>query len=290
MLLLLLKHLHRTYILHNVSRVQSILDGLLLESNCVLIYAAPEGKSRIEVSFALDCSSSGKEEKSGEDKILTQIKFVKDMIKCWNISMNHVKDSHLVVYGDTAGKLPLDQSNKSLSDHLQELKIGKWSESRCRRMDLALKEAAKCFRSDPNEIYHLIVLITSGKQGSDNESRREGGQPEKFLESAATTTAGKKGSDNDNEEGGKGLLESVAEELFSEKIKVIVVPVGLENDFQELGLIVKRPQYLFPLSSFKDMDYDTAKKIALNIEATVGELFLFSLSCVKVNVDWKFLF
>ena len=103
-------------------------------------------------------------------------------------------------------------------------------------------------------------------------------------------TAGKQGSDKDNEERGKGLLESVAEELFSKKIKVMVVPVGLETDFQELGLIVKRPQYLFPLSSFKDMDSDTAKEIALKIEETVGELFFLSMPFVKANGDRKFLF
>ena len=184
------------------------------------------------------------------------------MKESWNISENHVKEYHLVVYGDIAGTVPHDQSTKSFYDHLRELKTGKWSESQCRRMDLALTEAAKCFRSDPNEVYHLIVLMTAGKQGSDKV----------------------------NEERGKGLLESVAEELFSKKIKVIVVPVGLETDFQELGLVVKRPQYLFPLSGFKDMDSDTAEKIALNIVETVGELFLFSMSFVKANGAGKFLF
>ena len=179
-----------------------------------------------------------------------------------NTSLNHVKEYHLVVYGDIAETVSHDQSTRSFYDHLRELKTGKWSESQCRRMDLALTEAAKCFRSDPNEVYHLIVLMTAGKQGSDK----------------------------DNEERGKGLLESVAEELFSKKIKVMVVPVGLETDFQELGLIVKRPQYLFPLSSFKDMDSDTAKEIALKIEETVGELFFLSMPFVKANGDRKFLF
>lgn len=197
-----------------------------------------------------------------EKEIQKQIAFVKDMKESLNTSLNHVEEYHLVVYGDIAGTVSQDQSTRSIYDHLRELKTGKWSESQCRRMDLALTEAAKCFWSDPNEVYHLIVLMTAGKQGSDK----------------------------DNEEWGKGLLESVAEELFSKKIKVIVVPVGLETDFQELGLIVKRPQYLFPLSSFKDMDSDTAKKIALNIVETVGELFFFSLSFVKANGDGKFMF
>lgn len=184
------------------------------------------------------------------------------MKESWGISLNHVNDYHLVVYGDIVRTIPHDQSTKSFYDHVRELKTGKGSESQTRRMDLALTEAAKCFRSDPNEVYHLIVLMTAGKQGSDK----------------------------DNEESGKVLLELVAEELYSKKIKVIVVPVGLETDFQELGLIVKRPQYLFPLSSFKDMDSDKAKKIALNIVETVGELFLFCMSCVKSNGDGKFLF
>lgn len=186
------------------------------------------------------------------------------MKECWNISLNHVKEYHLVVYGDIARTVPHDPSTKSFYDHVRELKTGKWSESQSRRMDLALTEAAKCFRSDPNEVYHLIVLMTAGKQGSDK----------------------------DNKERGKGLLESVAEELFSKKIKVIVLPVGLKTDFQELGLIVKRPQYLFPLSSFDDKDSDTAmaKKIALNIVETLGELFLFGMSFVKANGDGKFLF
>ena len=197
-----------------------------------------------------------------EKEIQKQIAFVKDMKESLNTSLNHVKEYHLVVYGDIAGTVSHDQSTRSFYDHLRELKTGKWSESQCRRMDFALTEAAKCFRSDPNEVYHLIVLMTAGKQGPDK----------------------------DNEETGKGLLESVAEELFSKKIKVIVVPVGLKTDFQELGSIVKRPQYLFPLSSFKDMDSDTAKKIALNIVETVGELFLFSMSFVKANGDGKFLF
>lgn len=205
----------------------------------------------------MDCSLS-----VSEKEIQKQIAFVKDMKESWGISLNHVNDYHLVVYGDIVRTIPHDQSTKSFYDHVRELKTGKGSESQTRRMDLALTEAAKCFRSDPNEVYHLIVLMTAGKQGSDK----------------------------DNEESGKVLLELVAEELYSKKIKVIVVPVGLETDFQELGLIVKRPQYLFPLSSFKDMDSDKAKKIALNIVETVGELFLFCMSCVKSNGDGKFLF
>lgn len=113
-------------------------------------------------------------------------------------------------------------------------------------MDLALREAAKHFMLKPTQ-NQLIVLITAGKQLS-----------------------GAEGSEDE-----QGILSSTSEELRSRNIKVIIVPVGWETDFKELGRIVKRPQSLFPLRSFDDMTNETAEKIARVIKDTIGEFVMF---------------
>lgn len=115
---------------------------------------------------------------------------------------------------------------------------------RGRRIDLALTKAANCFTSSANE--QLIILITAGRQVSDAE----------------------------NKEGNKELLLSASQALSSANAKVILVPVGKETDFQELGLIVRRPQHLFPLDSFDEMTPQKAMNIASYITETVGGWFL----------------
>ena len=190
----------------------------------------------IDVSFALDYSSS-----VSEGEFQEQVAFVKHIKRVWNISD---EDFHLVVYGDSAEKIPFHPDNERFPGWLRNLKTSKWSESQCRRMDLALTRAANYFSSDTNENHRLIVLITAGKQESGKNNKEE---------------------DQD-------LLISATEALQAKNVKVILVPVGLEADFKELGLIAKRPQYLFPLSSFDDLGSATgAREIVLRINQTVGE-------------------
>lgn len=190
----------------------------------------------IDVSFALDYSSS-----VSEGEFQEQVAFVEHIKRVRNISD---EDFHLVVYGDSAEKIPYHPDNERFSDWLRNLKTTEWGGSHCRRMDLALKEAANYFSSDTSEHHRLVVLITAGKQESGNNNEVE-----------------------DQE-----LLISATEALHAKNVKVILVPVGLEADFKELGLIAKRPQYLFPLSSFNDLRTGTtAKDIVSNMNKTVGE-------------------
>ena len=71
-------------------------------------------------------------------------------------------------------------------------------------------------------------------------------------------TAGKQFSNEEGKEDNDDLI-SASELLYSSKVKVIIVPVGLETDFKELGLIGKRPKSLFPLSSFDDLTQASAQ-------------------------------
>ena len=208
----------------------------------ILICAAVEEQLGIDVSFALDYSSS-----VSEGEFQEQVAFVEHIKRVWNISD---EDFHLVVYGDSAEKIPFHPNNERFPDWLRNLKTTKWGGSQCRRMDLALTEAANYFGSDTNENHRLIVLITAGKQES-----------------------GKNDKEEDQE-----LLVSATEEVHAKHVNVILVPVGLEIDFKELGLIAKRPQYLFPLSSFNDLrSGTTANDIVSSVNKTVGEYFLFRI-------------
>lgn len=198
----------------------------------------------IDVSFALDYSSSV----SGGEEFEKQVEFVKLIQSVWNISD---EDFHLVVYGARAEKVPFHPDNERFPEWLRNLKTTKWGGSQCRRMDLALMEAADYFSSDTNANHRLIVLITAGKQESGKNNKEED----------------------------QGLLVSATAVLQAKNVKVIVLPVGLEADFVELGLIVKRPQYLFPLSSFDDLSSGTiAKDIVSKINETVGEYYFFRIS------------
>jgi len=95
-------------------------------------------------------------------------------------------------------------------------------------------------------------------------------------------TAGKQSSGAGNKENNQDLLVSASEKLYSKDIKVTIVSVGMETDFKELVLIVKRPQFLFRFFSFDDMIRDTATtdtarfNVASNIRRVLGE-FTFIL-------------
>ena len=84
-------------------------------------------------------------------------------------------------------------------------------------------------------------------------------------------TVGRQLSGEESKEDDQQLLVSATEALSSKNIKVILVPVGTETDYRELGLIAGRPQYLFPLSRFDDMTRQKASDIASYIMETVGE-------------------
>ena len=73
-------------------------------------------------------------------------------------------------------------------------------------MDKALKEAADnltAIKAASQNRYQLVIMITAGKQFSNEEGKE----------------------DNDD-------LNSASELLYSSKVKVIIVPVGLETGFK----------------------------------------------------------
>ena len=88
-------------------------------------------------------------------------------------------------------------------------------------------------------------------------------------------TAGKQLSRAERSKDDQGILSSISEEVCSRNIKVVIVLVGWETNFKDLGRIVKRPQSLFPLKSFDDMTNETAEKIARVIKDTKGEFIIF---------------
>ncbi len=188
--------------------------------------------------FALDYSSS-----VTEQEFKKEFNFAEQLAESWNVTTGY-SNAAFVVYGDTCQTvLPFNSDDKTLS--LVKLRKMKTRDNNCRRMDLALKEAADIL----NEIkqrsqnqHQLVVLITAGKQFSNLKESEE---------------------ENDR-------LLSAAELLSSSNIKVIIVPVGLETDFKQLGLIVKRPQSLFPLSGFDELTPPQANNIASDIKKTIG--------------------
>ena len=205
-------------------------------------FAAANGEFSAHVVFALDYSSSVTKE-----ELQKEIDFVQHMAQSWNLSSECSKAA-LVVYGDDSRTvIPFDSDDdKSFPAKLGELKTETLFQSKCGRMDLALKEASKnltAIKKPSQNQYQLVIMITAGKQFSYE--------------------AGKEDTDN--------LILS-SELLYSSNVKVIIVPVGLETDFKELGLIVKRPQSLFPLSSFDDLTQDRAQEIASHIYKTIGEI------------------
>ena len=177
-----------------------------------------------------------------EENLEKELNFSQYISRYWNLPPEHSPPA-LVVYGEKADTIELDPNTTDVF-------LPPQTESEFRRMDLALKEAGKHFMVKPTQ-NQLIVLITAGKQ-----------------------LPGAEGSVDE-----QGILSSISEELCSGNIKVIIVPVGSETDFKELGQIVKRPQSLFPLESFEDMTNETAEKIARVIKDTIGELIMFYYVC-----------
>ncbi|XP_078346164.1 uncharacterized protein LOC144631584 isoform X2 [Oculina patagonica] len=197
---------------------------------------AANGDFCTDVVFALDFSSSVTEE-----ELKKEVDFAKNLAKSWNVNSGYSKAA-FVAYGDecqTLWSFNPDNKRSSVKIVHKEMK-----NSKCRRMDLALKEAAhnlsKIKQRRRNQ-HQLVVLITAGKQLSNLKQREE--EDDRLL--------------------------SAAELLSLRYIKVIIVPVGLETDFKQLGLIVKRPQSLFPLSSFEELTPSQAKKIASGIKKTI---------------------
>ena len=186
--------------------------------------------------FALDYSSS-----TSEEDLRKEINFVKHLAKSWNIL-----SAALIVYGDDSPILIPFHSEQPFSEVLGVLTTETLRQGQYRRIDSALTKAAEILPTvvpGSENQNQLVVLISAGKQTSSEENNDE-----------------------------NGLLVSASEELYSRNIKVIIVPVGLETDFKELGLIVKRPQCLFPHSSFDDLTEAKAQKIAGHIRETIGEI------------------
>lgn len=195
-----------------------------------LLFAALDGTFDCQIVFALDYSWS-----VNEEDFEKEIDFVRHM----NTSFNRENNIEAVVYGNGSEIVSFNAVPGTFSGEFKGSRNKAWRQSKGRRMDLALTKAADCFTPSADE--HLVILITAGRQVSGEESKED---------------------DQD--------LVSATEELSSKNIKVILVPVGKETDFRELGLIVKRPQYLFPLSSFDDMTSQKASDIASYITKTVG--------------------
>ena len=193
----------------------------------------PGSEFDFKVAFALDFSKT-----VSAENLEKELKFSQYISSYWNLPPEHSKPA-LVVYGEKADTIELDPNTTVVSVLPQ-------TESEFRRMDLALKEAAKHLMVKPTQ-NQLIVLITAGKQLSGAEGSKDE----------------------------QGILSSISEELCSKNIKVVIVPVGWETDVKELGRIVKRPQSLFPLKSFDDMTNETAEKIARVIKDTIGEFIMF---------------
>lgn len=200
------------------------------------VFAAASGKLGADIVFALDYSSS-----VSEEELRKEINFVKHLAKSWNVT-----SAALIVYGDDSPTLIPFHSEQPFSEEIGVLRTETLPQSKYRRMDLALTKAAEILPAvtpGSQNQHQLVVLISAGKQSSSEESNEE----------------------ND-------LLVSASEELYSRNVKVIIVPVGLETDFKELGLIVKRPQCLFPLSGFADLTQLRAQGIAFHIRETIGEI------------------
>lgn len=181
-----------------------------------------------------------------EQEFKKEINFVQHLAQSWNLT-SECSRAALVVYGHGSQTvIPFNSSKEKLfSDKLGELKTKPLFQGKCRRMDLALKEAddnLTAIKAAGQTQYQLVIMITAGKQLSSEE--------------------GKEDTDD---------LNSSSELLYSRNVNVIIVPVGLDTDFKELGLIVKRPQSLFPLLSFDDLTQARAQKIASHIYQTIGE-------------------
>ena len=212
-----------------------------------------------EVIFALDYSTS-----VSQEDFKKELTFVKQLAKSWNVPQVH-SIGGLVIYGHDAKALPFDPADENMFFvQLNELRNKTWHESRNRRMDLALAAAGReLVSASPNQLQtqlrQLVVLITAGPQVSSAQTKEE-----------------------DHE-----FLVSASEALSSQNIKIIIVPVGLETDFKELGLIVKRPQSLYPLSGFDEVTLDAAQNVAVNIKKTLGEImFSYFLSCNVIGVSF----
>lgn len=212
----------------------------------------PEGGSRkrkassedfnADIVFALDYSLS-----VSEEELKMEIDFIQHLSKSLNEDSRD-STAAVVLYGETAQTvIPFHPIGRgAFFDKLEELRTGGLRPKPAemgRRMDAALIEAAKklgATEKGTRDQHHLVILFTAGKQLYDKE-REE---------------------DND-------CLTSVYKQLSSQDIQIIVVPIGLEIDFKELGLIVKRPQSLFPVSSFDELNLNKAKATASSIEKTV---------------------
>ena len=201
-----------------------------------------------EIVFALDFSSI-----VSDDDFKIELSFVQHLALLWNLSA----DVKVVVYGHDADMLLLTLGrHEEFYRHSKELKYKAWAGSENRRIDCALIVAVENFPTGANpglQPHKVVVLITAGGQQSDAQFKEDDHY----------------------------LLVKAHEVLSKRNIKVIVVPVGLHTDFRELGLIVKRPQSLYPLGGFAAMTPAIAESIADNILKTLGkinfDLFLFGV-------------
>ena len=206
----------------------------------VVFFSASDGEFDTEIVFALDYSSS-----VSDENFQKEVNFVKQLAQSWDVPP---EDSIVtVVYGHSAKVVTLDSGKDNSSVELTEVRPEAWIESGRRRMDQALLKVADYFRGrskhNQNGLHQLVILVTAGKQVSGTECNEDNPDP----------------------------LVSAYEKLSSENIKIVVVSVGLAADFKELGHLVKRPHFLFQLSSFDDMTPEEAQSMAAYMKKTAGE-------------------
>lgn len=192
-----------------------------------------------------------------DDDFQRELKFVHHLAQSWNSST----ELKVVVYGHDAETLSLTLGNEQVfHGKSRQLRYETWAEGKNRRIDRALSVAAESFPTVAKsglQPQNVVVMITAGGQQSVAQEK-----------------------DNHH------LLVKAHEVLSERNIKVIIVPVGLHTDFKELGLIVKRPQSLYPLCGFGDMTLDKAQGIADNIQKTLGEINLDFFSIVSVRCNF----
>ena len=125
-------------------------------------FAAANREFSAHVVFALDYSSS-----VTKQELQKELHFVQHLAQSWNLSTECSKAA-LVVYGDDSRTvIPFDSDDdKSFPAKPGEVKTETLFQSKCRRMDLALKEAANNLtqiKTASQNQYQLVIMITAGK-------------------------------------------------------------------------------------------------------------------------------
>ena len=202
-----------------------------------------DGDFTADIVFALDCSSIVSQKHF--DK---QLQLVESLAGELNVVPGKSRAA-LVTYGTSAQtKIGFDANNKTLFS-VCGIKMDRTDASGNGRIDLALQEAVEnfCFLERESSTSN----VTGGSES---------------LRLVFLITAGPETHDTDEEE----THLAAYERLVTMDVQVMIAAVGSQIDLKKLGLMVKRPQRLFPLWSFDAMEANTAQKIGSVIRETLG--------------------